>query len=49
LLLGDPTKAKQKLGWIPEVQFEELIERMVKYDLVLAIKERHRNEMIKEG
>jgi len=26
-----------------------LIERMVKYDLVLAIKERHRNEMIKEG
>jgi len=26
-----------------------LVERMVKYDLVLAIKERHRNEMIKEG
>ncbi len=49
LLLGDPTKAKQKLGWVPEVRFEELVERMVKYDLVLAIKERHRNEMIKEG
>jgi len=49
LLLGDPTKAKQKLGWVPEVRFEELVEKMVKYDLALAIKERHRNEMIKEG
>jgi len=49
LLLGDPTKARQKLGWVPEVRFEELIEKMVKYDLALAIKERHRNEMIKEG
>jgi len=49
LLLGDPTKAKQKLGWVPEVRFEELVERMVRYDLMLAIKEKHRNEMIKEG
>jgi len=49
LLLGDPTKAKQKLGWVPEIRFEELVEMMVKYDLALAIKERHRNEMIKEG
>jgi len=49
LLLGDPTKAKQKLGWVPEVRFEELVEKMVKYDLMLAIKEKHRNEMIKEG
>jgi len=49
LLLGDPTKAKQKLGWVPEVRFEELVENIVKYDLALAIKERHRNEMIKEG
>jgi len=49
LLLGDPTKARQKLGWVPEVRFEELVEKMVKYDLTLAIKERHRNEMIKEG
>jgi len=49
LLLGDPTKAKQKLGWVPEVRFEELVEKMVKYDLALAIKERHRNEIIKEG
>jgi GDPmannose 4,6-dehydratase len=32
LLLGDPTKARQKLGWKPEVTFEKLIEIMVKAD-----------------
>jgi GDPmannose 4,6-dehydratase len=33
LLIGDPTKAKTKLGWKPEVTFEHLVERMVKADL----------------
>ncbi len=33
LLIGDPTKAKTKLGWKPEVSFEQLVERMVKADL----------------
>ncbi len=33
LLIGDPTHAKNKLGWVPEVSFEQLIERMVKADL----------------
>ncbi|HUC20672.1 MAG TPA: GDP-mannose 4,6-dehydratase, partial [Candidatus Polarisedimenticolaceae bacterium] len=33
LLLGDPAKAKQKLGWEPEVGFRELIAMMVKKDL----------------
>ena len=33
LLIGDPAKAKAKLGWVPEVTFEKLIERMVKADL----------------
>jgi GDPmannose 4,6-dehydratase len=32
-LLGDPAKAKQKLGWKPEVTFEELVHLMVKEDL----------------
>ena len=32
-LLGDPTKAKQKLGWIPEISVEQMCEEMVKYDL----------------
>lgn len=33
LLLGDPTKAKQKLGWQPSVSFEELVILMVEADL----------------
>src|SRR6056297_3230024 len=32
LLLGDPTKAKEKLGWEPEVKFRELVGIMVKSD-----------------
>jgi len=32
LLIGDPTKAKEKLGWEPTVNFEQLIEMMVKAD-----------------
>ena len=33
LLLGDPTKAKTRLGWTPELTFEQLIEQMVHADL----------------
>ncbi len=33
LLVGDPSKAKQALGWAPEVSFEELIGMMVEADL----------------
>ncbi|HEY9650886.1 MAG TPA: GDP-mannose 4,6-dehydratase, partial [Coleofasciculaceae cyanobacterium] len=33
LLIGDPTKAKQKLGWEPSVTFEELVTLMVEADL----------------
>lgn len=33
LLIGDPTKAKQKLGWEPSVTFEELVKLMVDADL----------------
>ncbi len=33
LLVGDPTKAHAKLGWEPEVSFEELIGMMVESDL----------------
>ncbi len=38
-LLGDPLKAKQKLGWGPEITFQELVTEMVKHDLVLAKKD----------
>jgi GDPmannose 4,6-dehydratase len=33
LLIGDPTKAQQKLGWKPSVTFEELVALMVEADL----------------
>lgn len=33
LLVGDPSKAKEKLGWEPKVSFEELIAMMVESDL----------------
>ncbi len=33
LLIGDPTKAKEKLGWEPSVSFEEMIEEMVYADI----------------
>ncbi len=32
-LLGDPTKAKQKLGWVPEITVEELCREMMAHDL----------------
>ncbi|XZE45314.1 GDP-mannose 4,6-dehydratase [Pirellulaceae bacterium SH467] len=32
-LLGDPTKAKQKLGWVPEITCEEMCAEMVAADL----------------
>jgi GDPmannose 4,6-dehydratase len=32
-LLGDPTKAKQKLGWTPEITLDQMIEEMVSNDL----------------
>ena len=34
-LLGDPSKAKEKLGWEPEVKFEQLVDIMIEGDLRL--------------
>jgi GDPmannose 4,6-dehydratase len=33
LLIGDPSKAKEKLGWQPEVGFDELVDMMVAHDI----------------
>lgn len=33
LLIGDPAKAKQQLGWEPKVGFEQLVQMMVEHDL----------------
>ena len=32
-LLGDPSKAKEKLGWVPEITVEEMCAEMVQNDL----------------
>ena len=42
-LLGDSSKAKEKLGWIPKISFEELVAEMVREDLKSA----ERDELIK--
>ena len=39
LLLGDPTKAKQKLGWKPKVTMQQLAKMMIESDLDMAKKE----------
>ena len=44
-LLGDPSKAKEKLGWEPETSFEELVHEMVVHDLEQA----KRDELCKQA
>ena len=39
LLLGDPTKAREELGWTPKVGFEDLVRTMVQEDLNLFRRE----------
>lgn len=43
-LLGDPSKAKQKLGWAPKTSFLELVAEMVQEDLKSA----ERDELVKD-
>lgn len=43
-LLGDPTKAKEKLGWTPKTSFEDLVAEMVREDLKSA----ERDELVKK-
>jgi GDPmannose 4,6-dehydratase len=45
LLIGDPSKAKEKLGWQPKVRLPELIKMMMEHDMELAERELH----LKEG
>ncbi|MEL6739933.1 MAG: GDP-mannose 4,6-dehydratase [Planctomycetota bacterium] len=40
LLLGDPSKAKEKLGWVPKTTVEELAAMMVDHDMELARREK---------
>ena len=43
-LLGDPTKAQEKLGWIPKTSFKQLVSEMMLSDLKSA----KRDELVKE-
>lgn len=43
-LLGDATRAKQKLGWTPRTSFDELVAEMVREDLKSA----ERDELVKK-
>lgn len=44
LLLGDPSKAREKLGWSHKTTFPELVKEMVHSDLQIVEKERWRND-----
>jgi len=43
LLIGDPTKAKRKLGWEAKIKFKDLVRLMVDADMETAKKEAHMN------
>lgn len=43
LLIGDPTKAKDKLGWIPEYDLNDLVNDMMQSDLKLMQKDEYLN------
>jgi GDPmannose 4,6-dehydratase len=43
-LLGDPSKAKAKLGWVPTTTFSELVEEMAREDL----REAERDQLVKQ-
>ena len=43
-LLGDPTKAKELLGWVPEITAQEMCAEMVREDLKVA----QRHALLKE-
>lgn len=43
-LLGDPTKAKEKLGWVPTTSLRELVKEMVEADYTAA----KRDELVKK-
>lgn len=43
-LLGDPTKAKEKLGWVPKTTFQELVSEMMREDMKVA----QRDELVRQ-
>jgi len=44
ILIGDPTKAKEKLGWVPEYDLKALVKEMMQSDLKLMQRDRYLQE-----
>jgi GDPmannose 4,6-dehydratase len=44
-LLGDATRARERLGWTPRISFEELVREMVESDYVSA----QRDHLVKQA
>ncbi len=44
LLIGDPTKAKEKLGWVPEISLEKLVQDMMNSDIKLMQQDKYLND-----
>jgi GDPmannose 4,6-dehydratase len=44
LLLSDPSKAREKLGWVHTISFQQLVDDMVESDLALMAKEKARQK-----
>ena len=44
LLIGDATKAKEKLGWVPQYDLQDLVKDMMQSDLKLMHKDQYLNE-----
>ena len=53
MLIGDPTKAKNKLGWIPEHDLASLVKEMMDGDVALMKKDvillKAGNEVLKQA
>ena len=43
LLIGDPSKAREKLGWSHEIKWDALCAEMVREDMITVAREQRRN------
>jgi GDPmannose 4,6-dehydratase len=47
-LLGDPSNAKNKLGWVPEITAQDMCKEMVRDDMKIAILQRHNKSFLED-
>ena len=46
--MGDATKAKEELGWIPKMRFKELVKEMVEADVINKVSEALEKKEVEE-